>query len=128
MRCRRFRRVANYLKTSCRFLIHKGLPWTDSSTAFLTESDGIIFGVAQVNIDGDAILRLRFAPTRAAARRSQSASAATVASATAARNAVRKCGDSSDMTLTVATSKANRVGNPIAVDSSAIETGRYDLP
>ncbi len=81
-----------------------------------------------MNIDGDAILRaFGFAPTRPAARRSQSASAATVASATAARNAVRKCGDSSDMTLTVATSKANRAGNPIAVVRS-VGSGRYDLP
>jgi hypothetical protein len=81
-----------------------------------------------VNIDGDAICAFGFAPTRPAARRSRSASAATVASATAARNAVRKCGDSSDMTLTVATNKANRAGNPIAVVRSAIGSERYDLP
>ena len=73
-----------------------------------------------MNIEGDAILRLRFCNRGGFHNLSQ---LATVASATAAQNAVRKCVDSSDMRLTVATSKANRAGHPIAVVSSAIETG-----
>ena len=69
-----------------------------------------------------------FAVTRLFAPYSQSVSVATVASATAVRNAVRKCGSGSDMTLTVATNKANRAGSPIAVVRSAIGSGRYELP
>jgi hypothetical protein len=69
-----------------------------------------------------------FALTWLAGPYSQSVSVATVASATAVRNAVPKCGGSSDMTLTVATSKANRAGSPTAVVRSVIGSGRYDLP
>jgi hypothetical protein len=58
---------------------------------------------------------------------SQSVSVATVASATAVRNAFHKCGGGSDMTLTVATSEANRAVNPTAVARSAIGNDRYDL-
>jgi hypothetical protein len=68
-----------------------------------------------------------FAVKRLAAPYSQSVTVATVASATAVRNAVRKCGGGSEMTLTVATNKANRAGSPIAVVRSDIGSGRYDL-
>ncbi len=50
------------------------------------------FGVDQVNVNEDAIC----ASGLASARRSQSEQAATEDAASAARNAVRKCGDSSD--------------------------------
>ena len=83
--------------------------------------------VADLDIAITLFFAFGYAATRLAGHYSRSVLAATVASATAARNAVRKCGDSSDMTLTVATSKANRAGNPIAVVRS-VGSGRYDLP
>jgi hypothetical protein len=64
--------------------------------------------VAHMNIDKNAVLRLRICGRAAfTICVSCDASAATVASATSARNAGRTCGVGSSMRLTVANSKAN---------------------
>jgi hypothetical protein len=61
-----------------------------------------------MNIDKNAVLRLRICGRAAfTICVSCDASAATVASATSARNAGRTCGVGSSMRLTVANSKAN---------------------
>jgi hypothetical protein len=63
--------------------------------------------VADLDIATTLFFAFGYAATRLAGHYSRSVSAATVASATAVRNAGRKCGVGSDMTQTVATSKVN---------------------
>jgi hypothetical protein len=64
--------------------------------------------VADVNIDNNAVLRLRiFGHAACRALFTICVSCATVASATAVRNAGRKRGGGSDITPTVVTSKVN---------------------
>src|ERR1700722_10132555 len=64
-----------------------------------------------------------FAAMRLAGPYSRSVSAATVASATAVRNARRKCGVGSDTTPTVATSKVNWGGIPLALPAALSRAG-----
>jgi len=72
--------------------------------------------VADVNMDDNAVLRLRICGQRLAGPYSRSVSAASVASAIVVRNAGRRRGVGSDMTPTVATSKSElaREGFPSA--------------
>ena len=79
--------------------------------------------VADVNTDDNAVLRVGFAATRLAWPYSRSVSAATVAIATAVRNAARKCGGDSDMTSTVATSKVTEGGFPSALSAALSRAG-----
>ena len=81
-----------------------------------------------MNIDGDAILRLRFCAHTACRAAFTICVNCDRGSVIAVRNAGWKYGDGSDMRLIVATSKANREGNPIAFASSAIGIGRANPP
>jgi len=76
--------------------------------------------VADVNTDDNAVLRVGFAATRLAWPYSRSVSAATVAIATAVRNAARKCGGDSDMTSTV---KVTEGGFPSALSAALSSAG-----
>ena len=101
-------------------------PWRTPTTSVQPRPRWHNLLVADMNIDENAVLRLRICG-HAPCRIYNLCAWGPWPALLAVRNAVPKCGVSSDMRLTIATSKANRAGNPIAAVRSAIGSGCSDL-